>query len=94
MAEDPQQEQTRKYGQVVARAWQDAAFRARLLADPGGVLREQGIEVPAGTQVRVVENTDEVFHLVLPRRPRDLADDQLDQAAGGYDGGGYGGYVG
>jgi hypothetical protein len=30
------------WGQIVARAWQDEAFKRRLLADPAAVLREQG----------------------------------------------------
>ena len=78
-----QQEQARKWGQVVARAWRDEAVKQRLLSDPAGVLREEGIEVPAGQQVRLVENTDQVMHLVLPQQPRDLSDEQLDQVAGG-----------
>jgi len=69
---------------VVAKAWQDEAFKQRLLNDPHGVLQEHGLQVPAGRQVRVVENTDQVFHLVLPQRPDgELSAEQLDQAAGG-----------
>ena len=81
--QEQQQEQARQWGQVVARAWRDEAFKQRLQADPAGVLREHGIAVPAGQQVRVVENTDQVMHLVLPPKPRDLSDEQLDQVAGG-----------
>ncbi len=84
MAEDSQwQERAKQWGQLVARAWRDPAFKQRLLADPAAVLREQGIAVPASQQVRVVENTDQVIHLVLPQKPRDLSDDQLDAVAGG-----------
>jgi hypothetical protein len=83
MAQESRQEQAKKYGQVVAKAWQDEAFKQRLLNDPHGVLQEHGVQVPAGTQVRVVEDTDQVAHLVLPQRPPDLTDEQLDQVAGG-----------
>jgi len=86
MATDPQrQEHARKLGQVVAKAWTDEGFKRRLLADPKAALGEQGIVVPAGTEVRVVEDTDRVHHLVLPPRPAEgeLSDEQLDQAAGG-----------
>ena len=84
MAQDSQrQEQAKRYGQLVARAWQDEGFKQRLLSDPKGALAEHGIEVPESHEVRVVENTDQVVHLVLPQRPRDLSDDQLDQVAGG-----------
>ena len=81
--QEQQQEQARKWGQVVARAWRDEAFKQRLLSDPAGVLREEGIEVPAGQQVRLVENTDQVMHLVVPQKPPNLSDEQLDKVAGG-----------
>lgn len=84
----PDQEQTREfarmYGQVVARSWADEEFKARLLADPAAVLREEGFPVPTGIEVRAVESTDSVLYLNLPPRPSDeLSDEQLDQVAGG-----------
>ena len=58
-----------KWGELVARAWADPAFKARLLADPEAVLAEHGVAMPAGFQVRVVEDTDRVVHLTLPPPP-------------------------
>jgi hypothetical protein len=87
MATDPaRQEQARKLGQLVARAWTDEVFKQRLLAEPATVLQEQGLAVPAGTEVRVVEDTEQVQHLVLPRRPAEgeLSEEQLAVAAGGW----------
>ena len=46
---------TDTWAQVVARAWADAAFEARLVADPRAVLCEAGLQVPAGLAVRVQE---------------------------------------
>src|SRR5690242_5217788 len=77
-------------GPVVARAWRDADFRRRLLAEPAAALAEHGIAAPEGIEVRVVENSAGLVHLVLPPRPADdLSDEQLDQlaAAGGLPGG-------
>jgi anti-anti-sigma factor len=51
---------------VVARACTDAAYRARLLADPHGALAEDGVEVPPGVEVRVHESTDDRILVVLP----------------------------
>jgi hypothetical protein len=80
----PQNDFTKQYGQLVARAWSDTAFKLRLLAEPATALAEQGIAVPPGVEVRVHENTPAVFHLTLPPRPSDeLSDEQLDAAAGG-----------
>ena len=52
--------------QAIVRACTDAAYRARLLADPRKALAEEGIEVPAGIEVRVHENSDNKIVAVLP----------------------------
>jgi hypothetical protein len=80
---EQQDEQARAWGSVVARAWSDEAFKQRLLADPAAVLRENGVDVPAGTQVQVHEATSSVAHLVLPARPAEISDEQLAAVAGG-----------
>lgn len=51
---------------VVAHAWTDPAFKARLLAEPRAALAELGYSLPATTpQLAVVENTEQVHHLVV-----------------------------
>ena len=51
---------------VVARAWVDAGFKARLLADSRSALAEMGIEIPAETpHLTVVENTEDVHNMVV-----------------------------
>lgn len=49
---------------VVAKAWTDPAFKARLLADGSAACRELGIEVEA-MRLIVVENTDAVHNVVV-----------------------------
>ena len=49
---------------VVARAWTDTSFKARLLADGSAACREMGIDVEA-LKLVVVENTAEVHNLVV-----------------------------
>ena len=39
------------------------------MADPHGVLREFGVELPADTEIRVWDSTSELRYLVLPMRP-------------------------
>jgi nitrile hydratase len=53
-----------KGARVVARAWLDPAFKARLLADGANAIAEVGIE-PSGNQLIVVENTPTVHNLVV-----------------------------
>ena len=79
-----QGEQTKQYGQIVAEAWADPAFKQRLLADPAAALAELSIPVPAGVTLQVHEATPGVMHLMLPPPPSDKLDlEHLDQVAGG-----------
>ena len=71
-------------GKIIAKAWRDPAFKAELIANPAAALKAEGIDVPAGMAVTVLENTDKQFHLVLPPVPSDqLSDEALDAVAGG-----------
>lgn len=49
--------------------YKSAAYRARAVIDPRGVLREFGLELPEDVEVRVWDSTAEVRYLVLPERP-------------------------
>ena len=50
---------------VVARAWVDPEFKERLLDDPTAAVKELGYEIPHDPVLAVVENTEEVHHLVV-----------------------------
>jgi nitrile hydratase len=50
---------------VVARAWVDPAFRARLLADATPAIAELGIGGRGGEHMVVVENTPETHNIVV-----------------------------
>ena len=50
---------------VVARAWVDPAFRARLLADGRAACEELGISFYDDTALIVLENTDTVHNLIV-----------------------------
>jgi len=49
--------------------YKSAPYRSRAVVDPRGVLRDFGVELPAGTEIRVWDSTSEVRYLVLPMRP-------------------------
>jgi len=49
--------------------YKSAPYRARVVSDPRGVLKEFGLEVPETTEVRVWDTTAELRYLVLPKRP-------------------------
>ncbi len=50
---------------VVARAWSDPQYKERLLADPRAAVGELGIEIAGYDELRVVENTERVHHVVV-----------------------------
>lgn len=50
---------------VIARAWVDPAFRARLLADGRAACEELGISFYDDTQLIVLENTETVHNLIV-----------------------------
>lgn len=50
---------------VVARAWLEPDFKARLLADAGAVIEAIGLGAQASAHMRVVENTKSVHNLVV-----------------------------
>lgn len=72
------------WNKVVAKAWSDEGFKNRLLAEPGVVLKENGVELAPGASIKVVEDTADTRHLVLPPRPsEELTDEELAGVSGG-----------
>jgi nitrile hydratase len=50
---------------VVARAWTDEEYRARLLADGTGAIADLGFKGPQGEHIVVLEQTDDLHHVVV-----------------------------
>ncbi len=50
---------------LVARAWVDSAFKARFIADPKAACAEMGIDATALNEFVVLENTDQLRHMVV-----------------------------
>jgi len=50
---------------LVARAWVDAAFKARFIADPKAACAELGIDATAINEFVVLENTEHLRHMVV-----------------------------
>ena len=78
-------EQQRQMGRIIAKAWADEAFKAALIADPIATLKAEGIPVPEGLSLTVVENTSAHLHLVLPPKPQEgeISEDALSSVGGG-----------
>lgn len=62
-------------------AWYKSfAYRSRAVSDPRGVLREFGVEIAPGVEIRVWDSSAELRYMVLPIRPagtENLNEEQL-----------------
>jgi hypothetical protein len=77
---------------LIEKAWKNDTFRQALVTDPrGAVERELGGQLPAGLQVKVLQESADTCYLVLPANPDrapagQLTDQQLEAVAGGWTG--------
>ena len=49
--------------------YKSAPYRSRAVMDPRSVLKDFGVTLPAGKQIKVWDSTAEIRYLVLPERP-------------------------
>lgn len=70
---------------VQEKATTDAAFKARVKADPKAVAEEiAGIQVPAGFKIKAVDMDEADITVILPKTSSDeLSDMELEAVAGG-----------
>ncbi|HMS05288.1 MAG TPA: NHLP leader peptide family RiPP precursor [Burkholderiaceae bacterium] len=75
---------SKQYAQIVAKCWADPAFKSKLLAGTNATLAAEGVSIPAGVEVRVVENSAQVVYVVLTAPPAEgeLADENLTNVVG------------
>ncbi|MBY0357172.1 MAG: NHLP leader peptide family RiPP precursor [Candidatus Obscuribacterales bacterium] len=57
------------YQKVIGKAWANDSFKKRLKDNPKAVLAEEGIKLPAGSNVVVMEDTKDKLHVVIPQHP-------------------------
>jgi len=77
-------EQAATLQRIVAKAWADEGFKAALLSDAPSALAGEGVALPEGLTLRVVENTATDVTFVLPPKPADaLPDEALENVSGG-----------
>jgi hypothetical protein len=49
--------------------WNDKELKARFFANPKAVMTERGMAIPAGMNVKVVENAENCMHITMPAAP-------------------------
>jgi nitrile hydratase alpha subunit len=58
-----------RWSDVIAKAWADADYQSRLVADPVKVLHEEGFKIPHGTSISLVVDSGKHLTLVIPPKP-------------------------
>lgn len=61
--------------------YKDVDYRARVVRESRTVLREMGLDLPAGTEIRVWDTTADTRYMVLPVQPAATAGWTADQLA-------------
>ena len=71
-----------KWKGIVKKAWTDPSFKQELISSPSDVMKSNGMSVPEGISVTVVENTSTNVTLVIPPAPgENLSIEQVDNAS-------------
>ena len=74
----------KNWSKVIAKAWSDEKFCARLKKDPVTVCKEYGITFPQGVKVNVHQESKGEVHLVIPPLPSsDLFETEIKAISGG-----------
>ncbi len=63
----------KEWAKVIAQAWADEDFKNKLFSDPTAVLKDNGIDVPEGLKVKLVEDKENEVTIPFPARPSDLS---------------------
>ena len=81
----PEEEFRKHASKVIAKAWADDSYKQQLMADPAKKLKEEGVEVPRNIQLRIVEDSENLRHVVLPPKPssRELSAEEIAEVVGG-----------
>lgn len=54
------------YSDVIARYYGDPDFKAKMDKDPTATLKAAGMKLPEGVTVKLLVNTQDKIHIVLP----------------------------
>jgi len=59
-------------GKIVAKCWEDEAFKKQLMADPAKILKAEGLKIPEGISITVLQEKENEILFVIPKKPANL----------------------
>lgn len=54
---------------VIVKCWTDDEFKKKLMSDPEKTLTSEGMDIPEGLTINVVENTASSQTIIIPEKP-------------------------
>ncbi len=71
--------------QIAKQAMEDSEFKAKLVENPRTVAQDMGIAIPAGLEIKIIENKPDEMNVIVPFNPAgtELSDADLEAIAGG-----------
>ncbi len=54
---------------VIVKCWTDDDFKKKLMSAPEATLKSEGLDIPEGLTINVVENTASSRTIVIPEKP-------------------------
>ena len=69
----------RLFSHIIVRAWNDEDFKNKLMTTPEKVFAEYSLAIPQNVKVKIVENTNDLVHFILPVKPSKPSHISLDK---------------
>jgi hypothetical protein len=78
-------ENSKEWSKIIAKCWSDPQFKKRLMDDPEGTLKAEGVAIHEGVHLIILEDTKQTHHLIIPEKPSsELSQEQLENIAAGH----------
>ncbi len=66
------EERVKKYEKIIAKAWADEDFKKKLISNTDSVLKDEGIEIPKGIQMKAIEEPANTKFFIIPLKPDNI----------------------
>ena len=57
-----------KYGEIVAKCWEDEEFKKNFINDPEEIFKEYGMDLPEGIEYKVIVAPKDIEYIIIPAK--------------------------